>query len=281
MAVLLVLGHLVREQQLEKYPMKLKIKLYIYFLLSFLLFASFSYAQINKEYEYIWTKLLQQYVHDGYRKGIELTLVDYAGLKKDGRFQLLLDELQMFDIEELQTKEEKIAFWSNVYNIGATKMIIDHWPPDSIRAQDFLFFSVWKIKIINVGGKIYNLHTIEHNILRKLDEPRIHFTIVCASLSCPNLRKEAYAANRIEEQMEEQTVEFLNNNTKGLRVDIPKRKIHLSKIFDWFAEDFGNVREFLAKYYPKYSQQILNKNYKFNYMHYDWSLNNWKTKNEI
>ncbi len=135
----------------------------------------------------------------------------------------------------------------------ALKMVADHWPIGSIKDAGSLFRRVWSRVSGSLGGKPITLGEIEHLILRKMGEPRIHLAIVCASISCPDLRNEPYAAAKLNEQLDEQLDEqsrhFLNNAGKGLKIE--KNAIRLSKIFDWFEDDFkvsGGVMAFIKHY---------------------------------
>ena len=128
-----------------------------------------------------------------------------------------------------------------------------------------------------IAGKMRTLNEIEHEILRKMDEPRIHVAIVCASVSCPDLRSEAYTVDKLDSQLDDQLRLFLVNTEKGLRVDTKKGRIYLSSIFKWFKEDFeskGGVRKYLAPYAPESTKAAL-KNNKLSvyYLDYDWDLN--------
>src|SRR5262249_41550332 len=138
---------------------------------------------------------------------------------------------------------------------------------------------IWKRKIGAVGGTEYSLDEIEHGILRKaFKEPRVHLAIVCASLSCPDLRAEPYVAAGLEAQLDEQAAPFLPNPTKGLAPGQDGRTARVSVIFRWFAADFaagGGVAAFVrAKAPPEVRERIrLLTDAGLGYLDYDWSLN--------
>ncbi|MDQ6973432.1 MAG: DUF547 domain-containing protein, partial [Mariprofundaceae bacterium] len=138
-----------------------------------------------------WHSLLKDYVHTGNKHGIQLTLLDYQALKQDKRWHQTLQNLQQADIKSLISKQDKLAFWINTYNILAVKMVVEHAGIQSIKDVGSWYAPVWKKDAGMVAGKIYTLNNIENNILRPMGEPRIHFAIVCASVSCPDLRAEA------------------------------------------------------------------------------------------
>ncbi len=179
----------------------------------------------------------------------------------------------------------QIAFWINAYNAYTLKLIIDKYPVSSIlRTVGIPIPKInmpWMKKIATVGGTVYTLDHIEHQILRKdYTEPRIHFAIVCASISCPQLRREAYFGEKLEAQLQDQTLQFLNDPTKN-QINGGTDTIHLSKIFDWFKEDFlGNaetVQPYLAQFFDgEIKTKLSNNEYRIKYTDYDWGLNEQK-----
>lgn len=224
-----------------------------------------------------WTELLQKYVdEDG--------LVAYDGFLADS---LLLDSY--LDLltesppdEEAWTKKQQIAYWINAYNAFTIRLVLDHYPIESIKdigstIQIPFVNSPWDIKIIKINERKLDLNNIEHSILRKkFDEPRIHFAINCASYSCPKLRREAYIATRLDEQLDEQAVEFVNDRTKNM---IRKDRAEISKIFNWFKGDFTRNR-MLYEYLNLYSEIKLYKSTRITHLKYDWSLNGKKNISE-
>ena len=224
-----------------------------------------------------WDGLLKKYVGLTTIAGVRLAGVDYPGIRNDPAYAKLIADLKSFSPATLKTPENKMAFWINVYNIMAVKMVVDHYPVDSIKDAGSLFGSVWKKKVGVVGGKEATLNDIEHEILRKMGDPRIHVAIVCASVSCPDLRKEAYTTDRVDAQLDDQLRRFLENRGKGLQVDRGKGRVMLSKIFDWFEEDFkskGGVLPFLSRYAPEKDRALLKKgNLDVSYLDYNWDLN--------
>jgi hypothetical protein len=139
--------------------------------------------------------------------------------------------------------------------------------------------TVWDKEFIEINGEKYNLNEIEHKILRKMNEPRIHFAIVCASISCPELRNEAFEANKIETQLEEQATKFINDSSRN-QFDVENREAKISEIFNWFEEDFGDSKEkvlmFIADYLPDEIALDIKKNiseWDVSYMDYNWGLN--------
>ena len=218
-----------------------------------------------------WTDynhLLENYVKQGNKAGINLTLVDYRGWAKDPAWERLLATIRAFPPDRLGNREEIISFYINTYNIFAIKMVLDNRPLDSIRDAGSWFRPVWKKTAGVLGGREVTLHMIEHEILRNLDEPRIHMAIVCASLSCPDLATQAYTADRLNEDLDSQSKRFLDNEGKGLVVR--GNRIFISKIFKWFEEDFdtyGGVEDFISHY------TAVPDDVSIQYLDYNWSLN--------
>jgi len=217
-----------------------------------------------------YAALLHDHVHAGKVDNIRLNLVDYKAWANDKRWPALLATLRDFDTAKLTNRNEKLAFWINTYNILAIKVVIDHAPLKSIRDAGSFFSPVWKKPAGMIAGKQRSLHEVEHEILRTMGEPRIHFAIVCASVSCPDLRREAYRAATLDAQLDDQTRRFLNTPGKGMKIS--GNNIYISKIFDWFADDFtasGGVDAFVRKY--RTEKPLATDS--LTYLDYDWSLN--------
>lgn len=221
---------------------------------------------------------ISSYVVSGEKDDIKTNLIDYESLSKNSGFSGVFKFLHKFNPDKLKSDDEKKAFWINVYNYGAIKIVVDNLPLNSIKDAGTIFYSVWKKKLIVVGGKRYSLDDIEHKILRKeFNDPRIHFAIVCASLSCPDLAVGPFTAKNLGEQLDIATRKFLKNKTKGIKLDRKKNILYISKIFNWFEDDFivyKNVLSFIKKYAPQDVIKHLKKHdVKIEYFHYEWSLN--------
>lgn len=224
-----------------------------------------------------WEGLLKKYVSPATIDGVDLSAVAYRDLKDAPEFSKLVRRLKTAPLDDLQSAEQKMAFWVNVYNIFAVKIILENYPVDGIKDIGSLFKSVWKRKAGMVAGKERTLHEIEHEILRKMGDPRIHAAIVCASVSCPDLRREAYVADELGRQLDEQMKAFLQNKGKGMRIEPGKQRVYLSLIFKWFAKDFesaGGVMKFLSRYVSPADQKVFNNSKtRVSYLDYNWDLN--------
>lgn len=217
----------------------------------------------------LYDELLSEYVKPGEKAGLEANLVDYSGLRTDARFNALVEIIRAFPVESLEGDEEHLAFYINAYNILTIRLILDHWPVDSIKDIGGFFKGPWDIAVLeNSGGKL-TLDNIEHDIIRSIPEPRIHFAVNCASLSCPDLRREAYRATRLDEQLDDQVRRFLHQKGKGIVIN--NRQVRVSRIFDWYEEDFdreGGVKSFVRQYRPDIPAERVEAS-----IRYDWSLN--------
>jgi hypothetical protein len=214
--------------------------------------------------------LLKQYVSPVQHAGVDLNWVSYSGLKQDPRFAGVVTQLAQFPPSELRTREERLAFYINAYNILALKSVVDHWPLKSIKDAGSLLSPVWKKPAGSLGGKAVSLDTVEHEILRPLGEPRMHMAIVCASVSCPDLRMEAYTAATLDAQLDDQARRFLANPAKGLVAS--GKAVRVSKIFDWFKADFekayGSTETFVQRYAALPEGAALKAD-----LSYNWSIN--------
>lgn len=238
-------------------------------LLAVLLNLSLSFSVFASSPDWrVYAKVLQT-VKSGKKHDIPLALVDYQTLKKSSQLEAVYQQIEAFPVDTLASKEEKSTFYINVYNILALKMVLDHWPVQSIKDAGNLLSPVLGKTAGIIGGKEVSLDTIENEILRPLGEPRMHFAIVCASVSCPGLRAEPYTAEKLNVQLDEQISLFLQNQKKGLVND--GKVIHVSKIFDWFEKDFkvaGGVDAFTHRHRNSLPELPIKAD-----IRYDWAIN--------
>ena len=228
-------------------------------------------SQINKYNNAIpdhkeWHRLLRTHVDKNGK-------ANYRGFYSDGdKLDRYLASLTLRYPGANWSNNERLAYWINAYNAFTIQLINKHYPIKSIKdIKDGLpmIDSPWDIKFFKIGKVTFDLNTIEHEILRKqFNDSRIHFAINCASKSCPKLRNEAFVADHIDRQLEEQSIDFLSDTTKNI---ITVNETKLSKIFDWFESDFnqqGSVKTFIKSKIPNF-----NTSNRIRYLNYDWSLN--------
>lgn len=207
----------------------------------------------------IWDEVLRRYVSSSGK-------VNYKGLKAN-RTQLdaYIDLLTQNSIQSNWSRKEKMAYWINAYNAYTVKLIVDNYPVSSITKLHG--GSPWKVKLVTLGGKKYSLDQIENEILRpQYKDARIHFAVNCAAKSCPPLLNRAWTADNLNRNFEQQAKQFINQQTFNL---ISAEQVQISKIFEWYAVDFGNIIEYLNKY----SDTKINPNAEVTYKEYDWKLN--------
>lgn len=206
-----------------------------------------------------WDKLLLQYVSQAGE-------VNYKGMKVslavlDQYLKLLADNPVQAD----WARNEKMAYWINAYNAFTIKLILDNYPLSSI--MDLHGGKAWDVKWIKLGDKTYSLNNIENDILRpEFKDARIHFAVNCAAKSCPPIFNRAWTASKFDQYFEQRAREFINNPQFN---KISAGEVQISKIFSWYAADFGDIVDFLNKY----AETRINKGAKVTFKEYDWGLN--------
>ncbi|HEX2253814.1 MAG TPA: DUF547 domain-containing protein, partial [Thermoanaerobaculia bacterium] len=221
-----------------------------------------------------WDRLARKHVRDGG--------VDYAAVARDrADLDAFLAHVRRTDPAKLPTND-RLAFLTNAYNAVVVHHVLALYPGvKSVKDVDGFFDE----KTFPVGGKPMTLDALE-TAAREID-PRVHFAVVCASTSCPDLRGEAYTGARIDRQLREQTHRFLADPNKGLRYDEKANELHLSSIFKWYAQDFtdssrvvaffarGGVRDWVVEHLGdrRLAERIRQREPGVRYMDYDWSLN--------
>lgn len=208
----------------------------------------------------IWDGLLKKHVD---KNG----LVDYKGFQKD---KAMLDEyltmLSQHEPDDSWSVQELLVYYINTYNAYTVDLILDNYPVKSIKDIN----GPWTRGIVPIGDTDLSLGGIENGILRKMNEPRIHFAINCASFSCPKLQNEAYTISKIDQQLDKAASEFINSDKNN----IDSLKAELSSIFDWYRKDFiinGEVD--VIGYINKYSKTKIKPGATISYKNYDWNLN--------
>lgn len=206
-----------------------------------------------------WDKLLKKYVDDQGN-------VDYKNFRKEiGLLNSYLEQQTKNPVSEYDTKESKLVYYINLYNAATVKLILDNYPLGSIKDLK----GPWNRQVVTIRNKQLSLGDIEHNILRKMDEPRIHFAINCASYSCPKLLNEAFTVEKLEDLLEKSARTFVNDPKRNI---ITKEKAMLSQIFKWYKKDFTN-KVSLTDYINQYSTIKITKETSIEFINYDWRLN--------
>ncbi|MEY8850144.1 DUF547 domain-containing protein [Psychroserpens sp. XS_ASV72] len=208
----------------------------------------------------IWNDVLQKFVSNTGQ-------VNYKGLKSDssGLYNYIF-LLKNNPPQNDWSRQEKLAYWINAYNALTIDLILRNHPLKSIKDID----NPWNQELWKIGNDVYSLNDIEHQILRKMDEPRIHFAIVCASISCPKLQNTAFTARDLESQLTNATKEFLLDPSKN---KITKSQLEISKIFKWFTKDFKSSESTVIDFINRYTDVTISEDAEISYMEYNWNLN--------
>ena len=224
-----------------------------------------------------WDSLLSRFVDVDGR-------VDYRGWKNDPKAVRELDDylgrLSSAGLKLKSTRQARLAFWINAYNAVTVRGILREYPTSSIRNHTARLwgYNIWKHLKLRVDNAPFSLDQIEHEILRKMSEPRIHFAIVCASIGCPRLRNEAYVPDRLEEQLDQNAKDFFSRS-QNFRHDVANRRFQLSAILDWFGEDFGGGQAALLRRIsgwlptPSAREAAASNAVRVDFLSYDWNLN--------
>ncbi|HHH50600.1 MAG TPA: DUF547 domain-containing protein [Saprospiraceae bacterium] len=192
--------------------------------------------------------------------------VNYKGFKADlPKLRAYLKLLAKNPVQADWSKNKKMAYWINAYNAYTVKLILDNYPTASITKLEG--GKPWDKKWIKLNGKTYSLNNIENDILRpQFKDARIHFAVNCAAKSCPPILNRAWTVNNLNSNFEKRAKQFINDTKYN---QIAADKIKVSKIFEWYASDFGNLINFLNKY----SNTKINSDAKVEYLDYNWNLN--------
>jgi len=269
-------------------------------LLALLILATAPLGAVFAQFDHshaAWTALLERNVV--VVDGGKASQPHYAGFAQDrAPLKAYLDSLSKVTEQEFNgwSKPQRIAFLINAYNAFTVEKILTRYP-DIKSIWDFgkVFGNPFKDTFFTLLGRAGTLDRIEHEMLRKkgaYDEPRVHFAVNCASIGCPMLREEAYVAERLDAQLEEQAVRFLSDRSRN-RYSAKSGALEVSKIFDWFKEDWtSGYRGFAGKqapiqsreqYFGRYAQLLADgaKQQKvvedgkapIGFLEYDWALN--------
>jgi hypothetical protein len=222
----------------------------------------------------VWAKVLEKYHHKG---GL-----DYAGLASDrSDLNSYLTDLWSQSLESW-SEDQKLAFWINAYNAVAASLVVERYPTiSSIKDIEGIFDEITS----PIAGEELSLDEIEARS-REFGDPRVHFAVVCASESCPDLQARPFEAATLSEQFETAVEGFLEDRTKGMRFDESTNTLWLSSIFKWYAGDFtggstvvaffarGGIIDWVVQHLPDEVGSMLKaKEPKVRYLDYDWSLN--------
>ena len=209
---------------------------------------------------------------------VGINLMEYGGVSKIDYdlLKIYLTTLEGISISSFSRPEQR-AFWINLYNAATVNLILEHYPVESITNISFSFFSFgpWDEELLTIEGEELSLNDIEHRILRPIwQDPRIHYALNCASIGCPNLQPIAFTAKNTDSLLETGASEYINHPRGAKKED---KKLWLSKIFEWYQDDYGGNEAGVLIHIQKYAKENL-ANYLYEdeleiEYHYDWRLN--------
>jgi len=250
-----------------------------YFLLLAFAFPFAAHAQGFDHSHKAWDALLGKHVVllDGGRA----SRLQYAAIAAE-RVALKAYLQQLSSVDEAQfgrwRRPEQMAFLINAYNAYTVEKILARYP-DIRSIWDFgrFFSNPFRDEFFSLLGRRMSLDAVEHETLRpRYKDPRVHYAVNCAAIGCPMLREEAYVAARLEEQLDEQARRFLSDRTRNR---VRGGRLEVSKIFDWFSEDFAPLERYFAPYAGALADNAQDREgiaagtYPFSFLDYDWSLN--------
>ncbi len=221
----------------------------------------------NNDFHQPFNQILNEVVVDGE--------VNYPAIKDNPNFAKYIESLKAKPT--FTNQSEELAFWINGYNALVIQGILNGGSPSSFFGRNRFF----KKDIYTIADQKINLNDLEREVIIPIGEPRIHFAINCASSSCPKLLPEVFNAENLDQQLTQAARDFINDPTRN-KFDATTKTASISKIFDWFEDDFvkhsGSVRQYIAQYVQdeKIAKDLRAGAYKIKYLKYDWSLNGTK-----
>ena len=218
----------------------------------------------------LYAELLAEHSRDG--------LVDYAGFKTDHpKLKAYLAHLAGINPDAL-SRDDAFAYYINLYNAATIDLVLENYPGiDSIKDIGGLFGNPWKIEFITLKDNLVHLDHVEHEILRPTyQDPRLHFAVNCASWGCPALHDKPFEGKTLDATLDELT---RRNMADPAHTRLEGDDLYVSKVFDWFGEDWGGKEDkvaFVRKYSsPAQAVEIdqLGDRLDLKYSVWDWTLN--------
>lgn len=194
--------------------------------------------------------------------------VNYDGFKSDvAELDKYLKLIGDNEAKPGWSQTEKKAFWLNAYNAWTIKLVLERYPVNSIKDVSA---KPWDKRFIKIGANTHTLNDIENKIIRRqFKDARIHFAVNCAAISCPKLSNKAFTGLNVEKELDRLTKAFF----KSSNVKLDEKSAQLSKIFEWYADDFIQESESVLKFVAQYSEMKFHPKVKVSYLEYNWKLN--------
>ena len=221
-----------------------------------------------------WGELIARYLTT--QDGINLFRYHEVTETDKSSLDAYLDELQTITVTQLNAPEQQ-AYWINFYNALTVWVILEHYPVDSIFDISFGLFDrgPWKEELVEVEGFKLSLDHIEHSILRPIyNDNRVHYAVNCASIGCPNLQFDVYTRDNLDAMLDRGARQYVNH-PRGVLVE--GNRLVVSKIYRWYASDFGSDDEQVIAHLSQYAEPQLREALAaitdIDDYEYDWSLN--------
>jgi len=227
-----------------------------------------------------WNRFLNRYVQP-HSSGVNR--IAYGRISDLGKANLqgYINRLARTPISQFN-RPEQLAYWINLYNALTVKVVLDHYPIESIRDIKSGLFSSgpWGKELVTIEGEALTLDDVEHRILRPIwKDPRIHYAVNCAAVGCPNLQPVAFTATSVDGLLDQAAAQYINHPRA---VMVNGRKLVVSSIYVWFQADFGDSDEEVIQHLRQYANPDLSKRLatavKISGDRYDWTLNGTATQ---
>ena len=209
--------------------------------------------------------VLKRHTRSCLKKGIRITCLNYNGVRSDPAWSRVLHRVAAGKPGSMGGRE-RLAFYINAYNILAINTIVSHSGVAGVNSVP----NVWKRGAGVVGGRSYSLDALEKGVIKRFGDPLYHFALVCAAVSCPDLRAEPYTGSALGRQLHQQTSAFLNNPGKGVAL-MDGARANVSRLFDWYKAEFarvGGTDAFVLRYVKAYRGHSV-----VGFLPYHWELN--------
>jgi len=236
------------------------------------------------------SRLSNSFSHDSFDKVLSENVskgkVNYKVIKDSEDFKNYYSLISTYspdnNPELFPTKEDKLTYWINAYNAAAIRTVLEYYPITSVMdvSPPSLFFYLPEVSGFFVfqkpifGGDKISLYSLENKIIReRFNEPRIHFALNCASISCPQLPSKAFRATSLESDLENEAKKFFAEK-RNLEINHETKTIKLSSILKWYEKDFVDIRIYVSNYVDEnLKEHILNPEYQLEFIDYNWGLN--------
>jgi len=212
--------------------------------------------------------------HDAFgeilRAAVHGELVDYGFIRdrRAGQLDGYLEMLSRIEPDSLE-RDERLAFYIDLYNASMIRAVLDRMGDGWTPATDD--FAVFDAPAVGLRGERVSLNHLENEVIRPgFGDPRVHAALVCGSRSCPPLRDAAYRGADLDDALDERMRRFVNDPTRNT-IDIDARRLELSRIFDWYADDFGGA-DAVDDYVDRYTDRDV-RGWPVSFLDYSWALN--------